>query len=291
METLEYNFPSIINSEVSSNEWISVTDKLAKHITIQRLHHFRDSGKDNYSRILWILNGVERVALNEEEFTPYPNLVVFITPGIKLKLETSGQPEGWILRISQAYLNMLRHENFAIVNKQFPPHQNDILKLVLSPKIGKRIHSLVGMIDELAGSQNPKKENGINALLKAIFVYCDSKCNLNLNINGNRKEVNMVSRFKQLVTENYTRCHMVSDYANMMNITPKYLNHVVKQNMGITAKQVIQEQLIIHARYDLKFSNQSIKEIAFMLGFTDPYHFSSFFKDLVGTSPTQYRDK
>ncbi len=291
MNVLERTNSSIINSKVSSDILMEATDKIERHINIQRLHHFRDNGRDNYYRILWILRGVDRVAIDEEVFTPYANLIVFVSPEKRLKLETSEQPEGWVMRLSQEYLNILRHDNFAIANMEFVTGQHEIHKLVLSPKIGKRVHSLAGMIDELSGSQIPMKEDGIYALLKTILVYCDSKCNLNLNITGNRKEVSLVSRFKQLVTENYTRYHMVSDYASLMKITPKYLNQVVKQIMGVTAKQVIREQLIIHARHDLKFSNDSIKEIAFQLGFIDPFHFSSFFKDMVGCSPTRYREK
>jgi AraC family transcriptional regulator, transcriptional activator of pobA len=145
------------------------------------------------------------------------------------------------------------------------------------------------MIDELAGSQIRNREKGIISLMKTILVYCESKCNLDLNRNGNHHEIDIVSRFKQLVVKNFQEKHKVSEYACKINITPKYLNQVVKQTMGVTAKQVIQEQIFIKARQELKFSSKSIKEIAFSLGFSDPFHFSSFFKDFAGMSPTQYR--
>lgn len=291
MELLEYPRSYISDNYETLEKGSPLFSNIEKHICIQRLNHFQDTGTDKYFRILWIRSGVESVGIDQEKFIPFPNQIAFISPGKKLKLETSDEPEGWILRFSRTYLNILRHENYAIGSLDIFSASDEIHKIVLSPKIGENIQMLAGMIDELAGSQIPKKENGINALLKAILVYCDSKCNVKLNINGNAQDIGIVSRFKQLVSENYTQLHMVSDYAKMMSITPKYLNQVVKQIMGVTAKQVIQEQLIIQARRDLKFSNQSVKEIAFSLGFTDPFHFSSFFKELVGSPPTRYRDK
>ncbi len=106
---------------------------------------------------------------------------------------------------------------------------------------------------------------------------------------NNTHQVHMISTFKDLVARHYTKYHRVSDYAGMMNISPKYLNQVVKKVMGVTARSIIQEQLIIHARRDLKFSNDSVKQIAFRLGYAEPFHFSSFFKKKVGCSPSDYR--
>lgn len=291
MELLDYTSTATDNGNKTIFEIMPSPGNVKKHISIHRLNSYMDRASENYYRILWILDGVKTIQVDMEKISSYPNLIVFISPGKKLKVSVTENPQGWVLNFSNAYLNLLRYENFTIGNMDFFSGSEEIPKIVLSPKIGERIHSLAGMIDELEGSHIPKKEFGIHALLKTILVYCDSKCNVNLNKTANIHEVNIVSRFKQLVTENFTRLHMVSDYAGMMKITPKYLNQVVKQIIGVTAKQVIQEQIIIQARKELKFSNRSIKEIAYLLGFLDPFHFSSFFKELTGTPPTQYRQK
>jgi AraC-like DNA-binding protein len=39
----------------------------------------------------------------------------------------------------------------------------------------------------------------------------------------------------------------------------------------------------------LDFSNHSIKEIAFGMGFDDPYYFSKRFRTIIGVSPKKYR--
>ncbi len=61
--------------------------------------------------------------------------------------------------------------------------------------------------------------------------------------------------------------------------------------MGVTAKSVIMEQVMIKACRDLKFSNDSVKQIAFNLGFTEPEHFSHFFTKSTGSPPSEYRQK
>nr|WP_245224833.1 helix-turn-helix domain-containing protein [Pseudozobellia sp. WGM2] len=75
----------------------------------------------------------------------------------------------------------------------------------------------------------------------------------------------------------------------MLHISDKYLNECVKDVLGVNAKHLIDEQLIMRSRHQLKFSDLVIKEIAFKLGFSSPDYFSSFVKKHTGITPTQLR--
>jgi AraC family transcriptional regulator, transcriptional activator of pobA len=284
MEIVELNGASILKSKnrlpFRENQ---------SHISVRQLSFFQDSDYEKYYRILWVLKGVEIIHAGLDQFKAFSNLIVFVAPGKKITMVSEPEPEGWVLRLSQSFFSQIKYENLMIGNVDHLSINGTTPKIILSPKVGERVHALAGMIDELAGSQIANREKGIISLMKTILVYCESKCNLDLNKNGNHHEIDILSRFKQLVVNNFHVMHMVSDYAYRMNITPKYLNQVVKQTMGVTAKQVIQEQIILKARQELKFSNRSIKEIAFSLGFSDPFHFSNFFKESAGMSPVHYR--
>jgi AraC family transcriptional regulator, transcriptional activator of pobA len=286
MEILEYTGKAL----AQTNGELKYTSITENQISIQRLKNYQDNEIEKDFRIIWVSDGVDTVEIDFDKFQAVPNLIIFVSPEQSINLQTGENPTGWVLRFSKSYFSLLKYEKFSIGNIEIFKSAFKTPKIVLSPKIGERIHALAGMIDELAGSEIPNKENGIYALLKTILVYCDSKCNVNLNKSGTSHEVDIVNRFKRIVVENFTKIHQVSAYARMMNISPKYLNQVVKQILGVTAKYVIQEQLIIRARSDLKFTNHSIKEIAFALGFADPFHFSSFFKEFTGCPPSQYRN-
>jgi len=64
----------------------------------------------------------------------------------------------------------------------------------------------------------------------------------------------------------------------LLNVSDKYLNECVKEILGINTKNLIDEQLTMRARYQLKFTDHSIKEISYDLGFSSPEYFSFFFK-------------
>lgn len=98
------------------------------------------------------------------------------------------------------------------------------------------------------------------------------------------------SRYKQLVKSHYLRHLSVADYADMLAVTAGHLNDSVKKDTGKTAKDLIQEQMVIEAKRLLYHSPLSVKEIASALGFDDPSYFNRFFRSHEGVAPAAFRE-
>jgi len=81
----------------------------------------------------------------------------------------------------------------------------------------------------------------------------------------------------------------VSEYAELLHVTPKYLSEVVKEESSSTALEHIHEQVMREARNQLLHTHKSAKEIAYHLGFTTPSQFGRFFKRKTEQSPIQFR--
>lgn len=118
------------------------------------------------------------------------------------------------------------------------------------------------------------------------------------NSQDNRtKDILLVSRFHSLVETLMTNedeageIRYPSFYANKLNVHPNHLNAVVKRITGITATSIIQNQLVTAAKALLRQTDLSVKEIAFKLHFTEPTHFTSFFKKVTGFTPGKYRER
>jgi AraC-like DNA-binding protein len=58
----------------------------------------------------------------------------------------------------------------------------------------------------------------------------------------------------------------------------------LRENLGKTALQAINERIAIEARVELRSGQKSIKEVAIDLGFDDPLYFSRFFKKQFGVA-------
>lgn len=102
-------------------------------------------------------------------------------------------------------------------------------------------------------------------------------------------EDNLFKTFTTLVEKHYPTQHRVAYYVEQLNITNKKLNQVLSSQAGKTANEYITERILLEAKRYLCYSDLSIKEIAYSLGFDDSHYFSRLFKKKTQQSPEAFR--
>jgi AraC family transcriptional regulator, transcriptional activator of pobA len=83
----------------------------------------------------------------------------------------------------------------------------------------------------------------------------------------------------------------VNFMATQLNLSPKYLSDLLKQETGKTALELIHLYVISEAKNLLVAGDKSISEIAYQLGFENPPYFSRLFKKEVGISPKEFKNQ
>jgi AraC family transcriptional activator of pobA len=83
----------------------------------------------------------------------------------------------------------------------------------------------------------------------------------------------------------------VNYMASQLNLSPKYMSDLLKQETGKTALELIHLYLISEAKNMMVTGDLSISEIAYQLGFENPPYFSRLFKKEVGLSPTEFKNR
>ncbi len=101
----------------------------------------------------------------------------------------------------------------------------------------------------------------------------------------------LFGRFMQLMETHYRRSHEVSYYAQLMNISTKYLARVCREHVGLPPKQVIDEYLHQQLKLALRGTSRSLKEIAGEFSFSDQSALTRYFKSHEGKTPKQYREE
>lgn len=82
-----------------------------------------------------------------------------------------------------------------------------------------------------------------------------------------------------------------SFFAKKLNITTSHLNYCVTISTGKSVTYWLQNAMIIEAQRFLYYTENDVKEIAFMLGFEDHTYFSRLFKKITGETPLFFRLK
>lgn len=95
--------------------------------------------------------------------------------------------------------------------------------------------------------------------------------------------------FFVLLARHYTVSHEVGFYASSLCISPQYLNRISRECIGKSAKDTINDRLLLAMKALLESTNMSVKCIADRLHFEDSSYMCRFFRKYTGMSPLAYR--
>ena len=79
------------------------------------------------------------------------------------------------------------------------------------------------------------------------------------------------------------------DYADELSVHVNHLNAVIQQVTGRSTRTHIADRMISEGKALLHFSDWSVADIAYSLGFEYPNHFNNFFKKHTGGTPLSLR--
>ncbi len=99
----------------------------------------------------------------------------------------------------------------------------------------------------------------------------------------------LVARFRQAVEAHLRSGWEVNRYAKALGVTPARLRGACLEVTGGPPTHIVHERLILEAKRSLMYTNMTIAETAYDLGFSDPAYFSRFFSERVGMSPAEFR--
>ncbi|GHT78215.1 AraC family transcriptional regulator [Bacteroidia bacterium] len=106
---------------------------------------------------------------------------------------------------------------------------------------------------------------------------------------SNKRMTVITHQFKSLLSPHLKTLKKPSQYASLLHISPSYLNEAVKSVTGFPAGYWIQYAVALEAKRLLFYTDKSVAEIAFELGYEDNAYFTRLFTKSSGMSPTQFR--
>lgn len=95
--------------------------------------------------------------------------------------------------------------------------------------------------------------------------------------------------YAERLDERYHVDHSVGSYARGLGYSARTLSRACQQVCGKTAKQVLDERIVLEAKRRLAHTEDAGEQIARRLGFADPSHFARFFRRLAGVTPAEFR--
>ncbi len=236
---------------------------------------------------LLVESGDVTLRLDERSYTTQGPCIVWIPPGVVHSFQFSKDTKGAVVSVSQYLLSNAfeGRSNLTIsdtLQTAFVQHFNkDLSHWVPIRETQKQLQK------ELDSSQYGKSLVCESLMLVLVIYIC--RCQTNEPTQETGSNNRLFIAFQRLVDEHYKN-HLTADkYAAKLNITPSKLNRMVKHITGLSAKQFVQQRLVIEIKRRLLYTRQSADAIAYESGFKDPGYFSRFFKRATGQTPGKFR--
>lgn len=236
--------------------------------------------------LLYCQSGKLEMTVDEKDFTLQAGDVITITSGQIHFIKNSTDAKGYALEFSLGFfckndndIELIFHNglfcHFAM--NEVIPLKNTMVEQQLK-KIGEElekqpyqylisVHSRVELI--LVEINRAKVEQG-NEIWKPDALFL---------------------KFLELVRGNFEHNYTLANFAEILGTTEAKLNEQSKLHAGKTAQNVIFNLIVSEAKRLLLYESQSVKEVAYKLGFNDPFYFSNFFKKHTSLSPKAYQEQ
>jgi AraC family transcriptional regulator, transcriptional activator of pobA len=227
---------------------------------------------------------VRRKGLNNFEFKASE---LFFLPAFQLTEHESmsNDSKGFFLHFDEKIFHFLP-KNFLYENYHFFQIQSNPIISISAETTA----SIEVILNRLLFLYEDPRETEINLIAMYILAFFEEiKKELPASIKKTKNAYSQITdQYKNALALHIYQKQSITDYAQILSISPNYLNKCVKNSINKTAQDLLNEMLILEAKTLLKFSNLQIAEVAIKLCDQTPSNFSRFFKNQTGISPKEF---
>jgi AraC family transcriptional activator of pobA len=265
-----------------------------KLFTLQDNNHFDHVQRLNYYSLIWVQQGSGSAKVDFSEYSFTAGTLFSFAPYQPFMFTADGPMHGVVINFHPDFFCIHKHQqevacNGVLFNNIYQP---PFVTVDDAAKVSFEL--LVTQIK--AEIQNTALAQ-YEVLVSYLKIFLITASRLKTQQQGHalqavsaHKEPFVLQTLKNYIEQNYKTHHSASDYADLLNITPKALAKITKTHFNKTLTDLISERIVIEAKRELYLSNKSVKEIAYELGYDDEHYFSRFFKNNADVSPQLYRD-
>jgi len=237
--------------------------------------------------LVYCSSGSATMVVDENEFELKSNQVITITSGQIHYFKKIKAAKGFILEFTYAFFCKDDNDIELIFHNSLFCHfaMNEVILLGKSKIVEQ----------ELAQLQKELKDEPYQYLISAHsrVVLILVEINRSKIKTGGEiyKPDALFLKFLEMIRANFGKDLTVRKAATALGSTELKLNELAKLHTGRTAQSVIHGLIVSEAKRLFTYDKLSVKEVAYGLGFNDPFYFSNFFKKHTRQSPKAYREK
>ncbi|NAY91776.1 helix-turn-helix domain-containing protein [Muricauda sp. JGD-17] len=108
--------------------------------------------------------------------------------------------------------------------------------------------------------------------------------------NASKDEYQIIFDIKEVIDKEYPNHLTNQDMAALFQENGYQAHSLIKDKVGVTLKTMLDDKRLVESKKEVVFTDKSIQEVSYDMGFRDPAYFNRVFKKRTGYSPTQFRE-
>jgi AraC family transcriptional regulator, transcriptional activator of pobA len=257
-----------------------ITKELAADLSSRPIEvHFHD-----FEELIIITEGsLEHFIDFKEEIVSAP-FACYVSMGKVHRLQAHKNLRGWVIN----------YKNEFIPDSKLNFYSNffSVTNIHLSSDTCIRQFNAICQIIHDEYKQELADHTTIRYLVNSLISMLEAERKRNIPIESNSKfsQIETFNSFLKILEDNFRRDEGVSYYSNKMNMSERNLNNICKNNFQKSVSEIIETRKLIEAKRMLLYSDKTISEIGYSLGYNEKSYFTRVFHSKMGITPTRFRE-
>ena len=257
-------------------------DQIGKGVLVEAHRH-------DYYHILFVKQGKGEHIIDFKKYKIQANTIFFVSPGQVHSLEIHNDVEAYVVSFD-SHFYALNSNLQKLLDYPFFHSLNNAPYIHL-PELDCSIQDVVIDIYQEYNTKEKGQENMLRALLEVLLVRASRMYAKPIENLAQNHLVFQLRKLEALIDTHFREYKLVNDYANMTLVSAKHLNSISKKGLNKTVTTLIHERTILEAKRLLLFTDNTVAEIAYELGYTDKSYFMRFFKKQTSYTADSFRKR
>lgn len=228
--------------------------------------------------LFYLSKGNANILLNNQQYTADEGDLIYLSPDSNIKFEFTVDSEYyWITFGGNSVTELLNKSGICVPN---------IYRIGVIPNIYEIICETYYQL--LTPSDNSFLR--CNEMFMRILVSISDNLSSKFQASSN-KTINKILPAIQRMHLFFHESHSLDYYANLCDMSISSFKHTFKSILGISPQSYLINIRLERAKTLILTTNDSIKDIAYSVGYDDPFYFSRLFTKKYGISPKKFSNK
>ncbi len=277
----------LYGDDSSASTWFVNVEPLAKRCS-ETNWYIAPHSHPHFTQIVLVRSGSGTMKADERTLEFGNHSVLIVPPHVVHGFKYAEDSDGWVLTIAESHQRALvgRAPEFETLWKT-----SRVLDLAEAPKsfniMNEALLRLDRELDEGAAVAVVAAEAYLTAILVTLLREIGSRQAAAEPVPRGHGAV--VALFKDLIERRYREGWPLQRFADELNVSYAALRSACMNVVGEPPIKLVHDRIIVEAKRNLIYSDMSIAQIAYWLGFEDPSYFSRFFTKQTGERPAAFR--